>query len=158
MYPLLPSTSSMIELHRPGIEPALQAGTLPKELTIQLKLWVVGASHLTARERQNIEEVLVHNIYITSQYFFYDWTASSGGDRTRVACVTGDTLPKELSRHLILWVSCTPLTRNNTQQHATTHNNTQEHPTTDNNTQQQYTTAHEYIKLPMSRCLRNFGT
>ncbi len=46
----------------------------------------------------------------------------------------------------------------NTQQHTTTHNNTQEHPTTDNNTQQQYTTALEYIKLPMSRCLRNFGT
>jgi hypothetical protein len=42
--------------------------------------------------------------------------------------------------------------------HATTHKNTQEHPTTDNNTQQQYTTALGYIKIPMSRCLRNFGT
>ncbi len=39
-----------------------------------------------------------------------------------------------------------------------THKNTQEHPTTENNTQQQYTTALRYIKLPMSRCLRNFGT
>ena len=38
---------------------------------------------------------------------------------------------------------------------ATTHNNKQEHPTTDNNTQQQYTTALWYIKIPMSRCLRD---
>ena len=73
MYTLHPSTSSMIELHRPGIEPgppAWQAGTLPKELSRQLILWVVGASHLTAREGTNIK-------------------FASDGDRTRVACVTG---------------------------------------------------------------------
>ncbi len=70
MYTLHPSTSSMIELHRSGIEsgpPAWQAGTLPKELSRQL--WVGGASHLTARERQNIK-------------------FASAGDQTRVACVT----------------------------------------------------------------------
>jgi hypothetical protein len=76
MYTLRPSTSLQmpkIELHRPGIgpgPPAWQAGTLPKELSRQLILRVVGASHLAARERKNIK-------------------FASAGDRTRVACVTG---------------------------------------------------------------------
>jgi hypothetical protein len=41
MYKLRPSTSSMIDLHRPGIEPgppAWHAGTLPRELSRQLIL------------------------------------------------------------------------------------------------------------------------
>jgi hypothetical protein len=40
-----------------GIEPgspASQAGTLPKELSRQLILWVVGGTHLTAREGSNL--------------------------------------------------------------------------------------------------------
>jgi hypothetical protein len=63
----------MIELHHPGIEPgppAWQAGTLPKELSRQLILRVVGVSHLIARERQNTK-------------------FASAGERTRVACITG---------------------------------------------------------------------
>ncbi len=43
------------------------------------------------------------------------------------------TLPKELSRHFLLWVSYTPLTRNNTQQHTRTPNNRQQHTTTVHN-------------------------
>ena len=46
-----------LSLPPPGIEPGLpasQAGTLPKELSRQLIMLVVGASHLTAREGSNL--------------------------------------------------------------------------------------------------------
>ncbi len=49
--------SHALSLPPPGIEPGLpasQAGTLPKELSRQLILRVVGATHLTAREGSNL--------------------------------------------------------------------------------------------------------
>ncbi len=123
----------MIELHSPGIEPgppAWQAGTLPKELSRQLILWVVGASHLTARERQNIN------------------FASAGIEPASPALQAG-TLPKELSRHLILRVSYTPLTRNNPQQHTRTPNNRQQHTTTVHNS----TRVHKNTNVPLFKKL-----
>ena len=49
--------SNALSFPPPGIEPGspeLQAGTLPKELSRQLILWVVGATQLTAREGSNL--------------------------------------------------------------------------------------------------------
>ncbi len=51
------TVSHALSLPPPGIEPGSpvsQAGTLPKELSRQLILWVVGATHLTAREGSNL--------------------------------------------------------------------------------------------------------
>ncbi len=59
------------------------------------------------------------------------------------------TLPKELSRHLILWVSYTPLTRNNTQQHIRTPNNRQLHTTTVHNS----TRVHKITNVPLFKKL-----
>jgi hypothetical protein len=67
-----PERGQTLSLPPPGMEPGSptsQAGTLPKELSKQLILWVVGASHLTAKEGSNIK-------------------FASAGDQTRVACVT----------------------------------------------------------------------
>ena len=59
------------------------------------------------------------------------------------------TLPKELSRHLILWLSYTNLTRSNTQQHTRTPNNRQQHTTTVHNS----TRVHKNTNVPLFKKL-----
>ncbi len=127
----------MIELHRPGIKPgppAWQAGTLPKELSRQLILWVVGARLVTWPPGRGKKLSL-----------------SPPGIEPGSSASQAGTLPKELSRHLILRVSYTPLTRNNTQQHTTTPNNRQQHTTTVHNS----TRVHKITNVPLFKKLWN---